>query len=146
MPEEDPKDLIKLADPILAAKYKVGGIKDWIAREWPQPLDRYLGLLPKNVEDCLGELAEVEDHEDPAFDNDLVTGRYLVVKIVTYRAETDEAAYAMADTLEVAQTEVEDHLFGHTPREDYARICRVYDTHLKKELPFEEVQKIEWKL
>lgn len=88
----------------------------------------------------------VATHLGDVFTPDADTGRYVVAKLVAYRGDRDETAYAVVDTLEQAQLEVEDHLFGHPPREDYTRTCRVFDSNLKKELLFEEVQKIEWKL
>jgi hypothetical protein len=81
----------------------------------------------------------------------LSMGRYLVLCLTMYAADEDEAPdldeyeWYVPGTLEDAQTQVEAHVFGDV-RNQYSHVCRVFDSHLKKELLFEEVQKIEWKL
>lgn len=133
-------------DPVLAAKWRAGGLKEWITTQFPKPLDRHLGSLPIEVDDALAILADATDFDNEQLCFECLEGRYIIVKIVLYNAEPDNVEYVAMDTLEQAQAEVEDHLFSGPHREDYTQIAKVFDTHLKKELLSEEVQKIEWKL
>jgi hypothetical protein len=138
-------------DPIGAAKWKLAAQAEWLAKTFQR---RQLGGLPEVIED---ELTQLEDKNtmlsrwvnDPAR---LSTGRYLILCLVLYSSDENEAPeidkcdWYVVDTLEQAKTEVKAHIFADTVRADYTHACRVFASNLRKELFFEEVQHIKWKL
>lgn len=131
-------------EPIELEKHRAGAILAWLAEKFPT-----LEGLAERVRDELDMLMQLPagaTYADVLFTKcSPVTGRYFVLNLIHYGREIDEHSYESAGTLEEAQTEVEEHVFSLN-RSDYSYESRVFDTHLKRELPFERVEKIEWTL
>lgn len=160
MPEE-----VMPADQVLAAKWKLTAMRKWLDEVFPPvarpgnlgggstvprwPLGRLVNTLDDVIESLVdGEFVEGVLKDAPDW---LAMGRYLVLCLIMYAADEDEAPdldeyeWFVPGTLEDAQKQVEAHVFADV-RNQYDHVCRVFDSHLRKELLFEEVQKIEWKL
>lgn len=84
-----------------------------------------------------------EDKLDP--DTNISDYRYVVVTVTYYDTNLDSWDYWGHDTLEKCKTEVEVHVF-EPQREDYSVEAVVFDTNLRKQLMFKEIQTIEWEI
>lgn len=132
-----PNDIMP-TDQIGQAKWKLEAMRAWL-RSWCNGCP--LGNLSATITDVLYEISE--DDFDPYSPTYLAMGRYLVMNIID--GERNEFTWLVPGTLEEAQAIVEAHVFAE-PRDGYEQTSRVFDSHLRKELTFTKVQKIEWNL
>jgi hypothetical protein len=107
---------------------------------WLSPMKKYPSDLKIIIQD---------DIESAANDSAVSENRFVVLLVIWYKEphnginDVDHMEWSFVDSLEDAKKEVENFIFTRN-LDGYFPEAKVFDTNLRKELKFKEIQTIEW--